>query len=567
MESLASTLESRVETARLRALVESLGAGILVEDEMRRVSLANEAFCALFRIPVAPELLRGADCAAAALAASELVLEPQGFLSRIEELLRTRVAVASDEVLLRDGRVLERDYVPIVVDSTEQGNLWVYRDVTATRQAIHAQRAAALRDQSRRERAEALLSGEKRLLEMLSRGGPLPDVLGALCRLVEEQAGVGMCSVLLVDASGTALEHGAAPSLPAGFCQAIHGRPLLPGFGPCALAVCSASQVIAMDIQTDTRYDGSDFRELSLSHGLRACWSTPILSGDGKAVGVFAIYQREPAAPTPIHHDLIEQFTHLASVVIDRARSENALQRAQAELAHVTRVTTLGELAASIAHEINQPLAAMVADASASLNWLRRESPDLASVEDSLRSIVADGARAGEVLTRIRALLSRSTLAHERCDMGRVVAEAIELLGPALARQRTTIVCSGPSEGLEVVGDAVELQQVLVNLILNAAEAANGFEAERRRVLIAASQLRPRRRTAGLGCGCRSKTRVLASMSARSSGCSPRSIRRSQAAWAWVYRSCARSSIDIRESSGPARTPNTERRSRSRCLP
>src|SRR5437879_7201133 len=108
---------------------------------------------------------------------------------------------------------------------------------------------------------------------------------------------------------------------------------------------------------------------------------------------------------------------------------------ARDEPAHVTRVTTLGELAASIAHEINQPLAAIIADANACLHWLEADRPDLDSVRESLAAIVKDGDRAAEVITRIRALLSRSSVAHEPCDLGRVIREVHPLVRPELGRR------------------------------------------------------------------------------------------------------------------------------------
>src|SRR4030095_4616958 len=106
--------------------------------------------------------------------------------------------------------------------------------------------------------------------------------------------------------------------------------------------------------------------------------------------------------------------------ITERKRAEDGLDRARAELAHITRVTTLGELAASIAHEINQPLAAIIADANACMHWLGADPPDPERVRAALAAIVKDGDRAAEVIARIRALLARSSVAHEPCDLARV---------------------------------------------------------------------------------------------------------------------------------------------------
>jgi PAS domain S-box-containing protein len=587
----------RAEAERLRALVASLGLGVVVEDETGRVLLANEEFCRMFHIPLSPTELLGKDCAEAALQAAALVREPDTFLTRIQQVLARRAPVERDEVVFHDGRVLERDFVPIAVDSVGRGHLWVYRDVTRRRRDAEAERAAALRDELRvvvdtipglvfsarpdghidfvnrqwceytgleadqiagwgweaaifaedlarfrahwrglveagrpgewearlrrfdgtyrwflfravplhdqranlvkwygqttdiddRKRAEAMLAGEKQLLEMLAAGASLPQVLDALCRLVEGVDSGCRCGIVLVDPTGTSLEHGAAPNLPESYNRSIHGRPVNLLAGPCGMAVCLNEQVISRDIATDTRWDAYEWGALARVHGLRSCWSTPIVSGEKKVVGAFAIYQYQPGSPTPLQQQLIGQFTHLASVVIERKRSEDALQQAQAELSHVTRVTTLGELAASIAHEVNQPLSAIVADASACLNWLAAEPVDLVQVRAALANIVEDGARAGDILKRIRGLLSRSAAPHARLDLIATIHGALEVARLQLSRQQMVLETSVTADGFEVLGDPVELQQVVLNLVLNAGEAAKGCGTERRRVLVRAS--------------------------------------------------------------------------------
>jgi PAS domain S-box-containing protein len=170
---------------------------------------------------------------------------------------------------------------------------------------------------------------------------------------------------------------------------------------------------------------------------------------------------------------------------------ERALHLAQAELARVTRVTTLGELAASIAHEINQPLAAIGADANACLHWLAADRPDLDSVREALTAIVKDGDRAGAVITRIRTLLARSSVAHEPCDLTAVIRDVLPLVGPEIERHGILLETSLAPDLPPVMGDPVQLQQVLLNLLLNAAEAMRDVPPERRRLVVRAT-LEPR---------------------------------------------------------------------------
>ena len=170
---------------------------------------------------------------------------------------------------------------------------------------------------------------------------------------------------------------------------------------------------------------------------------------------------------------------------------ERALHLAQAELARVTRVTTLGELAASIAHEINQPLAAIGADANACLHWLAADRPDLDSVREALTAILKDGDRAAAVISRIRTLLARSPVAHGPCDLTGVIRDVLPLVGPEIERHGIRLETSLGPDLPPVMGDRIQLQQVLLNLLLNAAEAVRDVPPERRRLVVRAT-LEPR---------------------------------------------------------------------------
>jgi PAS domain S-box-containing protein len=183
-----------------------------------------------------------------------------------------------------------------------------------------------------RKRAEAQLAGEKRLLEMVASGSPLKDVLIALCRFVEDTAADCKCGVYLIDWSGPTFHTGAAPNMPATFNDVLEGLTVEATAGPCAVAALTGSQVIAADLESDLHWQQSLIRPLALDHGLRAQWSTPIHSRDGSVLGTFAIFQDHPSRPTQVQRDLIAQVTHIASIAIERAFSEEALKRSEREL-------------------------------------------------------------------------------------------------------------------------------------------------------------------------------------------------------------------------------------------
>ena len=172
----------------------------------------------------------------------------------------------------------------------------------------------------------------------------------------------------------------------------------------------------------------------------------------------------------------------------ERKRAEETLRKSQAELAHVTRVMTMGELAASIAHEINQPLAAVVNNASACLRWLANDSPDLDEVREAAQSIVRDGNRASEVIKQIRAILKKSDTEKRPVDINQVIRDVVALVRDETMRNKVTLRMD-LTEGLsQVRGDRVQLQQVILNLLINGIEAMAALTNRPREILIRSHQ-------------------------------------------------------------------------------
>ena len=172
----------------------------------------------------------------------------------------------------------------------------------------------------------------------------------------------------------------------------------------------------------------------------------------------------------------------------EQKRAEEALQKAQAELTHVTRVATIGELTASIAHEINQPLAAVVTNANASLRWLSRDSPDLAEACEAIRRIIRDGNRAGEVISRMRALFKKASTTKERLDINQAIEEVVTLAQSEVQRNRASLQSRLANDLPAVMGDRIQLQQVILNLLINAIEAISEGAGEGPRDLLVSSQ-------------------------------------------------------------------------------
>jgi PAS domain S-box-containing protein len=168
--------------------------------------------------------------------------------------------------------------------------------------------------------------------------------------------------------------------------------------------------------------------------------------------------------------------------VTGRKLAEDRLQQAQAELAHVNRIALLGELVASIAHEVSQPIGAGVTNCDAALRWLQREEPDLVEVENAIRRAVQNGRRAGEVVARLRALVRNSPPELRPLDLNEVVHQALPVIQQELSRREVTLELGLTPGELPIAGDMIQLQQVMINLVVNGAQAMEQVR-DRRRVV------------------------------------------------------------------------------------
>jgi PAS domain S-box-containing protein len=173
--------------------------------------------------------------------------------------------------------------------------------------------------------------------------------------------------------------------------------------------------------------------------------------------------------------------------ITERKRTEEALREAQAELAHVTRVATLGELAASIAHEINQPLGAVVNNASACVRWLAAQN--LEEARQSAALVIADGHRAGEIIGRIRALAKKAPSHKDWLDLNATIRDVLALTRSEVQRHGVVVETHLAAEVPRILGDRIQLQQVLLNLVMNAIEALSGVSAGPRALRVSSEQV------------------------------------------------------------------------------
>src|SRR5438105_13556945 len=173
----------------------------------------------------------------------------------------------------------------------------------------------------------------------------------------------------------------------------------------------------------------------------------------------------------------------LARDITERKRAEEALRQAQTDLAHASRLTTMGELTASLAHEVKQPIAAAVTDANTCVRWITRDEPDLKEAREAAWRIVKDAERASEIINRVRLLFKKGTPQRELVDVNEVAREMIVLLGDEASRHSISVRTELAEDLPHVIGDRVQLQQVLMNLIVNAVDAMHDVDGQRELII------------------------------------------------------------------------------------
>ena len=457
------------------------------------------------------------------------------------------------------------------------------------------------RDITARHREETFRRRQHDVLEQIVSGAPLDVLLRELVLLIEQQCEGMLCSILLLDDDGVHLRHGAAPSLPAEYQRAIDGLPIGPQAGSCGAAVSLRRLVIVTDILVDPLWE--NYRTIAAPHGLRACWSSPIL-GANRVLGSFAMYYGAPRPPTPYELRLIDIATDLARIAIEHHRAQEALRASEArnrailraipdwmfvlsaagvfldyhakdpqsllvppeafmgrtmrevlppaiaerlhaafvralasggpeeveyelgvnstqrfyqarivpcesdrvlsmvrdvtdrkrteldlavqrrELTHLSRVAMLGELAGTLAHELSQPLTAVLSNAQAAARFLDRDPIDVPELRRTIDDIIRSDRRAAAVIDHLRALLRKSDTVFQPLDINEAVRDGLNLVQSDLVARQIRMTTDMWPGTVEILGDRVQLQQLVLNLVLNAGDAMAHTELADRQLSI-----------------------------------------------------------------------------------
>ena len=345
--------------------------------------------------------------------------------------------------------------------------------------------SSAIRDITERKQAEQRLRAQYTVTQMLAEAATLEEVTPKILQTVCEFLLWDLGALWTLDRDAGVLRcvevwHKESVEVPQ-FETSSRESTFMPGIGLPGRVWSSHEPAYIPDVVHDANFPRAS---IAAREGLHAAFAFPIMLG-GDVLGVMEFFSHEIRRP---EQELLNMMATLGSQIgqfIERKQAEDALHHAQAELAHVTRVATLGEMTASIAHEINQPLSAVVNSASACLRWL--EAQKLDEARRSVSRVIAEGHRAGEIIARIRSLAKKAPPEKDWLNINETIREVIALARSELQRNGVALD-TRLSDDVHYVplifADRIQLQQVILNLIINAIEAMSGAADGPRELLI-----------------------------------------------------------------------------------
>ena len=344
---------------------------------------------------------------------------------------------------------------------------------------------SSVRDITEQKQAESLSRLQHDVLASVASGETQHKCLTLLCELVEDMVPHSLASVMLLDESDGCLRFEAGPRLTDKIKAAF--EPLAPGFesGSCGAAAHLNQPVIVQDTRTSPHW--KKLQHIVEEFKLLACWSLPISNDEGQTLGTFAISHSQSVAPSCFQLELLETACHLASIPIRRRIAQEELRRRHDELAHVSRLSTMGEMASNTAHELNQPLAAIVNYACALEQVIQNGQLDLTQASEITRRLAEQALRAGDIMRSVRQLATKAEAKRVPTDVNSVIRRSLVLLEPE-TRHNSIELCTNLTDSLPTAPlDSIQIQQVLVNLVRNAIDAVQHSEREERLICISSS--------------------------------------------------------------------------------
>lgn len=310
---------------------------------------------------------------------------------------------------------------------------------------------------------EQLLQGQREVLAQLARGASLRETLSSIAHYAEVCTPDMQASILWFEASTGKLRRGGHSRLPDSFADAVDGMFPGPKVGSCGTAAFHRERVVSFDVRTDPLWEA--FREFAAAHGIRSAWSTPLISPtDGSLLGVFGMYYPDTREPSPQDLELVDHFTHLAAIAIERSRRDEALRHSEQR-----RHQGLLALTAGLAHELNTPLGVARTASHLLGESLAAASAGAASAADALALVQGNVERSLELVRMFQtSVLEQGELQRQELELFDAVTQAVQHLQPSLQAARVRVSLERlRGEQVHLLASPVRLSQVFTNLIAN----------------------------------------------------------------------------------------------------
>jgi PAS domain S-box-containing protein len=452
---VARTAELAESEARFRSIFESGPNAMVITDERGRFIASNPAF---------RRLLGLTDEQARVFTVTDL--------THPDDVPATVTGVRGVYAGERDVVRLEKRYV------RPDGRLvWAHTAVVATRMGPQGTRRlfAMIEDVTDRKREDALVMGERHAFERLAQSATLGEAMTALLEAMERPDPEMVSAVFVPDGIGR-FEHLASPRLTEDCLRALAALAAAGGNGGTS-PFWERGSLTTVDLETAPAW--REARAVFARHGLRACWAHPIAVPGGGVGGVLMVYVRTARPPDAAEAHLIERTARVAGLVIERKQMDERVRQHQRELAHVGRLSLVGELSAGLAHELHQPLAAIVNYAGACERRLDADPENRDQTLYLVRRIREVALHGGETIKRVKRFARKDDPPRRLLDLNDLVRRAADLAEPETRRNGLTVRLDLDA-GLPMVEvDGIQIEQVILNLVTNALEAmsANGNRA------------------------------------------------------------------------------------------
>lgn len=322
------------------------------------------------------------------------------------------------------------------------------------------------RDISERKQLELREQNRLEILEKMATGAPLTSLLDAIVTFVEKNSPGSLCSILIANDEGTRLLHGAAPSLPDFYNEAVKGLRIKQGMGSCGTAAFLRKRVVVDDLRGHPYWKGF---EPAFQAGLCSCWSEPVLSPEGELLGTFATYHREPRSPSSNEIALIESAAHLASIAIGRVRDNERRNSLEEHVRQMQKIEAIGQLAGGIAHDFNNLLTPILGYAEMVCKGLGENHPCLPKV----KGILLAAHKSKDLVKKLLSFCYKQNLTKTHIDLNRVIDSFQDIIRRTVRANIALDLRLAPG-GAHILADQGQMEQIVLNLAVNAQDAIAG---------------------------------------------------------------------------------------------